>query len=188
MIKNDNIMLKDGKNMKTNLTLEKWKKIDEKLNEVSPLLYDCGKLCGEICCNYTGEEEMGIYLFPGEHLLYKEDGDWLKWSCEKAQDYDFPPSWQGKIYFVKCKNPKDCHRNIRPFQCRTFPLKPYINEDGILELVYNYDELPYVCPIIENSMQITEEFYNVTYEIWKELMQEPLIYDLIVWESECVQI
>ena len=38
---------------------------------------------------------------------------------------------------------------MRPLQCRTFPLTPHLTEDGILLLIYNDEELPYICPLIE---------------------------------------
>lgn len=55
------------------------KRIYEKLDKVSPVNFDCGKLCGEICCVYDSEdyrnEELALYLLPGEELMYEDSSD-----------------------------------------------------------------------------------------------------------------
>ena len=124
--------------MKSIIKKRTWKAIYRLLDRVSPIERDCGLLCGAVCCT-CGEsgDELGIYLYPGEHKIHNKKDDWLEWTVEAAEDYDFPDSWTGPVYFVKCKTPPVCPRKKRPFQCRTYPLAPYISEDGILEMVYN---------------------------------------------------
>ena len=39
------------------------------LEEVTPLPADCGQLCGAACCK--GDDETGMYLFPGERVMYR---------------------------------------------------------------------------------------------------------------------
>ncbi len=56
---------------------------------------------------------------------------------------------EGPVFFIKCKTPPYCVRDKRPIQCRTFPLMPYLTEDGELQMLYNDNELPYLCPLIE---------------------------------------
>ena len=162
------------------------------LNRVSPIETDCGKLCGAACCTAElkpegGREgnapEMGIYLLPGEDKLFDKKEAWLSWSSESAEDYDFPPSWKGKVYFVRCKTPPLCPREKRPIQCRTFPLLPHIDEDGVLSLVYNDLELPYRCPLIEEEIPLEDSFYKATLTAWKHLIRDPLIYDLVRQDS-----
>ena len=163
-----------------------YKAIYRLLNMVSPLDSDCGLLCGAACCTAEkgDDSEMGIYLLPGEEKAHDRKDNWLKWSAEEAEDYDFPESWKGKIYFVQCQGPGKCRREIRPLQCRTFPLTPHINEAGELSLVYNDIELPYRCPLIDEEMQLEERFVKATFTVWKHLIRDPLIYDLVKMDSE----
>ena len=43
--------------------------IYERLDRVTPVDFDCGKLCGEICCVFDSEEypndELALFLMPG---------------------------------------------------------------------------------------------------------------------------
>lgn len=172
--------------MKSKTKKSTWKAIYRLLNMVSPVDYDCGKLCGAACCTCSGsldDEEMGIYLYPGEEKVHSKDEDWLDWTVEKAEDFDFPDSWSGNIYFVRCKTPPHCPRDIRPFQCRTYPLSPHLTEDGVLTLIYNDEELPYSCPLIEKRIELNDSFFKATYTVWKHLLRDPLIYDLVEMDS-----
>lgn len=179
--------------MKSTIKKRTWKAIYRLLDRVSPVDGDCGRLCGSVCCtwgcnenpdNNTGTEiEMGIYLYPGEHKIHDKKDSWLKWSVEYAENYEFPPSWKGPVYFVKCTTPPLCPRERRPFQCRTFPLYPYISEDGIFSLVYNYENLPYTCPLIDNETPLNRDFVKATYTVWTHLLRDPLIYDLVESDS-----
>ena len=73
---------------------------------------------------------------------------------------------------------------MRPLQCRIFPLKPVIGDSGVLEMIWNDEELPYSCPIIENNMPIHDDFYKATYTVWSHLLKDPRIFDLIMMWSE----
>ena len=166
-----------------------YKAIYRLLDRVSPLKTDCGKLCGAACCTCGGDGEgddfdLGIYLLPGEEKIFTGKEDWLKWSRERAEDYEFPDSWKGYIYFVRCKNPPHCPREFRPLQCRFFPLTPHIGEDGKLRLILSPLELPYECPLIRDKMQLEDRFIRATYTVWKHLIRDPLIRDLVEFDSE----
>ena len=160
------------------------------LDRVSPIDRDCGELCGAACCTVSGktqgyrEQELGIYLLPGEEKIHSKKDDWLVWTVEDAEDFDFPESWKGKVNFVRCKTPPICPREKRPMQCRTFPLTPHINQDGELSLVYNDMELPYRCPLIDEEIPLNERFVQATFTVWKHLIEDPLIYDLVKLDSE----
>lgn len=179
--------------IKSVITKREYQAIYRVLNRVSPLETDCGELCGAACCTAElkaaegegrdGAPEMGIYLLPGEDKLFDKHEDWLSWSSENAEDYDFPESWRGKVFFVRCKTPPKCPREKRPIQCRTFPLLPHIDEDGVLSLVYNDLELPYRCPLIEEEIPLEDRFYKATLTAWKHLIRDPLIYDLVRQDS-----
>ena len=171
--------------IKSKITKRTYRAIYRLLNRVSPLDRDCGGLCGAACCTKEKENtDMGIYLLPGEDKVHDKKDSWLSWISESAEDYDFPDSWRGKVFFVNCKGPNYCKREIRPMQCRTFPLTPHITEDGELILLYNDMELPYRCPLIDEEMPLNESFVQATFTVWKHLIRDPLIYDLVKMDSE----
>jgi len=221
--------------------VNKWLEIYEKLDQVSPEVFDCGMLCGSACCtgrniscisnaqfyqidwedkdykpeteipvyradgyetnsnmaNGSGNKEsrlspktlegkdLGIYLLPGEHLLLDliEDKSWISIELQDPEECRLPESWEYPVYFINCKNPPSCPRKWRPLQCRTFPLKPAFDENGVLEMVWEDEALPYTCPLIEYNAPIHDDFYRVTYEVWSELVKDPRIFDLVMMES-----
>lgn len=162
----------------------KWKAVYRLLDMVETEVFDCGSLCGHACCmGKDNAGELGIYLLPGEHLILKESEEtvkWLSWDRQDHSDVDFPDSWTGPVYFVKCLTPPECPRKYRPLQCRTFPLKPVIGDNGVLEMIWEDEELPYSCPIIENNMPIHDSFYKATYTVWTHLMRDKRIFDLVL--------
>ena len=167
--------------------VRKWRAIYRLLDKVQTEVFDCGTLCGSACCmaGSTGHDEsreMGIYLFPGEELLLNEpdyDSSWMEVEIISPKENSFPPSWTGPVYFLKCLNPPRCPRRWRPLQCRTFPLKPVIDENGVLEMIWNDDDLPYKCPLIEGSWPVHDDFYRATYTVWKHLAADERIFDLL---------
>ena len=60
---------------------------------------------------------------------------------------------------------------------------PHLSEDGELTLVFNDYELPYVCPMIEEEIELDERFVKATATVWKHLIRDPLIYDMVWGES-----
>ena len=171
--------------IRSTLTKSEYREIYDALDRVSPLDTDCGELCGACCC--TKEKpgsEMGMYLLPGEDKVHDRKDGWLKWSAEDAEDYDFPESWKGKVYFVNCGGPAACRRELRPMQCRTFPLAPHLTKDGELLMVYNDLELPYSCPLIEEEIPLNDDFVDATRAAWEKLITDPLIRDLVRMDSE----
>ena len=108
------------------MTIDKktYEEIYKMLDAVDPVDFDCGTLCGGLCCtcSYEPEEEfrmesdenadsyMGLYLLPGEEAIYNMDPDapdndcgWIDWGYLVAEDYEFPESWHGKVSFIQCK-------------------------------------------------------------------------------------
>ena len=154
------------------------------LDRVSPIDGDCGLLCNAACCTSGSSLDMGIYLLPGEEKIHSKNDDWLTWTVDDAEDYEFPESWKGKVYFVKCKTPPKCPREKRPIQCRTFPLTPHITEDGELYLFYSDVDTPYRCPLIDEEVELQERFVQATYTVWKHLIEDPYIYDLVRQDSK----
>ncbi len=162
------------------------RKIYDELDKVSPVDFDCGKLCGEVCCVYDEEdyrnEDLALYLIPGEELMY-EDSDSFELYCLNPKEVKYPYSWKDSVYLVKCKNPPKCDRDIRPIQCRTFPLIPHITKKGDFHLIFDESEFPYKCPIIHDDIRLNDDFITVTYNIWCILITNPLVYDLVAMDS-----
>ena len=81
----------------------------EQLCDLTPLLTDCGALCGAACCQPDEDGQGGMYLFPGEEaLLHGEDSDFAPiYTCDGT-----------------------CARENRPLACRIFPLTPVKTETG----------------------------------------------------------
>ncbi|MDR0424152.1 MAG: hypothetical protein LBH39_01610 [Clostridiales Family XIII bacterium] len=161
------------------------------LNRVSPIDGDCGRLCGSACCR-AGDDEaaakgqsLGIYLLPGEDALFTKNEGWIEWGWSRADDSDFPDSWEGlSVYFIKCGGVDACHREIRPLQCRFFPLAPHLTRDGRLWMILYPDKgLPYSCPLIKNKTPLSRDFVKASYTVWNRLMRDPLIYDLVKYDS-----
>ncbi|MDD4563932.1 MAG: hypothetical protein PHE79_00380 [Eubacteriales bacterium] len=178
--------------MKSTIRKNTYKAIYRLLNRVSPLSSDCGLLCSAACCNCgddAGYEEgldfeMGIYLLPGEEKVFSRNETWLKWSMENAEDYEYPDSWKGKIYFVRCKSPPHCPREMRPLQCRFYPLAPYLTEAGELRLILSPVDLPYRCPLVHDRIPLQRSFIKATHTVWKRLIKDPLIHDLVEMDSK----
>lgn len=166
--------------MKPRLAKETYAKIYRLLEKVTPLQSDCGELCHELCCQSDGED-MGIYLLPGEEQLFDRTEDWLVWEEHQAEDYDFPPSWEGTIYYVRCI--KACPREKRPIQCRTFPLAPHLTEKGTLVLIRETLQLPYQCPLLAKKIPLETAFVTSLFQAWTELIKDPLIFDLVEYDS-----
>lgn len=177
-----------------------FKAIYRLLDSVSPIDGDCGKLCGAACCtcdNGQSEDalikdarddadyEMGIYLLPGEEDMFTGDETWVKWGHLAAEDFEFPESWTGNVAFLECRVAPCCPRKKRPLQCRFYPLTPHIDYNNNLWLIYQKAEsLPYVCPLIEDRIPLNESFMKATYTVWKRLIQDPLIYDMVEMDSD----
>ncbi len=164
-------------------TKNDYQKIYELLNP-SPLVdKDCGTLCENACCKSRGKD-FGIYLLPGEELMFcEEDKDWLTWEEHNPLNYDFPPSWiQPVVYYANCIKP--CPRNKRPIQCRTFPLAPHlINEENELILIWENLNTPYTCPLIAKKPSINPAYVQGLKKGWNILIKDPLIKDLVLYDS-----
>ena len=59
----------------------------------------------------------------------------------------------------------------------------YLDEDKKLRLVLSTVELPYKCPLIEEKMTLQPAFIQATYTVWKRLIKDPLIWDLVEMDS-----
>ena len=168
------------------LTRQDYEEIYRLLDAVSPVPFDCGTVCGAACCGSGTDSapELGLYLLPGEESLHDRNDPDLLWQEDQAEDYDFPASWQGSVVFLRCSCAPHCPREKRPIQCRTFPLLPHLEADGILTLIWNDQILPYSCPLIEQNAELSPEFVRATKEAWRLLLHDPRIRDLVKMDSD----
>jgi hypothetical protein len=163
------------------ILLVDWGRVYKLLNEVTPLPADCGRLCGSICCA-EWEKGVGMYLLPGEEVMFDRTEKWLTWQEHSADEYEFCPSWRGSTCFVICRGV--CPRNQRPFACRTFPVSPYLTPGGSLEMHLDDAAIP-VCPLVQTGdiNLLDRRFLARAMLAWEELIREPLIRDHVEWES-----
>ncbi len=148
---------------------------------VTPLDKDCGELCGSVCCRPHGKKTLGMYLFPGEEVMFKGNEQWLEYERHDPKLYDFPDNWEYPVFFVKCTPP--CPRKDRPLSCRLFPLAPHLLEDGSLLIIHETMKLPYRCPLIVRNTSLREDFIDMVTEVWQELLKNDKIYRLVQEDS-----
>lgn len=124
---------------------EELNKAYELLERVTPLDFDCGKLCSNKCCK--GSDNDGMLLFPTEKEFFENNPNFKVYFDEKFG-----------CDAVVCLTP--CKRDERPLSCRLFPLFPYVEEkDG--EKVHNVAldvRSLGVCPIAEDKDQLSRKF------------------------------
>ena len=106
------------------LVIGMYKKAYKIMDSLTPLKGDCGLLCGSICCK--GDENTGMRLFPHEESTL----DIKNTECG------------GRLAVCNGK----CDREERPLACRIFPLTPYINSDGKLEIITD-PRARAICPL-----------------------------------------
>ena len=115
----------------------------EKLNHVTPLKRDCGRVCGARCCRSCDGEETGMLLFPGEEALYREKEGW------RILD-----TASGKM--VICDG--ICDRGERPLACRMFPLLPVIREGRIRAAADQRARA--VCPLARQGIRAMDPAFT----------------------------
>lgn len=158
-----------------------WDRVYKLLNDVTPLPADCGRLCGAVCCS-EWEKGVGMYLLPGEEIMFSGAEEWLTWEEHATGEYEFCPSWRGTFYFVRCNG--SCPREKRPFACRIFPLSPYLSPEGGFELRLE-EAAALLCPLVkaDDIKLLDRRFLARARLAWEVLLQDPLIRDDVEWES-----
>lgn len=157
------------------------------LQDETPLEFDCGILCGHKCCtDFVPGANLGVYLIPGEYALFDGTESWASWEFHDTDEYEFAPSWSqyAAIPFLKCTGLCRGDRAKRPLECRTYPLVPYLHEDGHLEVRY----APWaegVCPLVERYRleDLRPSFVAAVRQAWTLLMEDPDVLDHLRWQS-----
>ncbi len=134
----------------------------EALETVTPLLRDCGRLCGSACCQPDSEGRGGMLLFPGEERLY----DPLPEGFSIGQDL----SLEGGALLLTCRGV--CDRARRPLACRVFPLA-FGERDGRPDVKLDPRAWP-VCPLMPSGMTgLSERFINAARRAADILWEDP---------------
>jgi len=117
---------------------EIYKSIYNYYGKTTPLLVDCGQLCNGACCKSDAGEETGMYLFPGEEVLFRNNPDFKIVSSEFE--------YGNKHADILICNGM-CDRNQRPLSCRIFPIIPYVKNNAF-ELIFD-PRAKSICPLLE---------------------------------------
>lgn len=119
------------------------KKVYEIFEKVTPVKYDCGKICNKKCCK--GNDKDGMLLFPGEEEIFRENNNF-----EVFYDNGY------ESFSVCCKGP--CNRDERPLSCRIFPYFIYADEkSGKLSAAPDIRALGY-CPLVSKKYEFDRKF------------------------------
>ena len=137
---------------------------------VTPLKVDCGRLCDGSCCK--GDDDTGMYLFPGEKVMYENVPGWAKIrTCGLVLAGE-------KVDFFSCTG--RCERALRPLACRIFPLFPFIDISGNLNVIMD-PRGKGICPLAKTMdiSELDEKFVGTVRYIFKLMMKNSLLYSYL---------
>jgi len=154
-----------------------------RLEDVTPLKYDCGSLCGALCCSDKSKdgETLGMWLLPYERELLEalsKDDVTTEFTFGKAED---------GTETVFCNG--SCDRKIRPFACRIYPFYAHISTkaDGRSKIEVRCDpRARFSCPIAMKDAYLRPsiEFVSAVKSAVRVLMQDEEIAEDIISMSE----
>lgn len=141
------------------------------LEQVTPLETDCGLLCNKACCD-GGDENLGMYLFPGEEFFISDS------SYFKIEPTDISLGSGSYILLANCDG--KCDRLIRPLSCRIFPLTPYLTYEQTLTLDLDIRAAG-VCPLVsgKKAPPLRPEFISSVSKAIRILAKDPEVLDFI---------
>lgn len=144
---------------------ELYEKVYGILENVTPLTSDCGQLCNQACCQAI-DNDSGMYLFPGEEVMYEDKPHWLR-----LEPSNFTYGGGKKALVAICFG--HCDRKLRPLACRIFPLTPYIGHNGFLSIKVDSRAVP-VCPLARANTpeNMDEAFIDAVVNVFKLLARD----------------
>ncbi|MBR0536254.1 MAG: hypothetical protein IIX14_07760 [Clostridia bacterium] len=122
------------------------------LDRVTPLDFDCGRLCDGKCCK--GDAHTGMLLFPGEEKLIDSD------ICINTN--------QDGVCVAVCDG--SCNRHRRPLSCRIYPLFPVIENNGDTEYIDVQFDPRASCPLCEGEIKLNRRFVKAVKRVGKYLL------------------
>ena len=141
-----------------------YRKAYRMLNNSTPLRFDCGLLCGSRCC--SGGSESGMHLLPGEEIMLR--------GLFPAPEVRSEELGGMHISFCVCKG--KCDRRFRPLACRIFPLVPFVDGSGKLQVIED-PRVRYICPLLFNNdgVKLRKIFHRKVYRVFQFLSRDPEI-------------
>lgn len=140
----------------------------EQLNRITPLRFDCGQLCNQVCCR--GTDNAGMWLFPGEEEILAKETSFEIRPMERQL-------LNGKLLlWIVCRG--KCNRESRPLSCRIFPLLPRLTEKDIIAIDID-PRAKGICPLARGRDQLQMEFVRKVGQVCRELAREPEIKEFI---------
>lgn len=142
------------------------------LSDITPLKYDCGRLCGAKCCKPNAVESVddgGMLLLPEEENLALDES----FRIEQGKD--------GKILI--CTGV--CDRSTRPFMCRIFPFLPELKKDekNKTHIHLKPDARAFrICPVAAKTRHLRSSVYfrrNATRAV-RILINDADFYDELI--------
>ena len=155
------------------------------LATTTPLSFDCGRLCGSICCS-SQAPGTGMILFPGEERRYPKTLPWAeieKYRHIRVNSPELPPDVTDfDLYLLRCHGV--CSREQRPLACRVFPLAPLITENGVIRLVLDTDGME-ICPLVHQGQinRLRTGFVRQVRRAFQLLAEDPRIRFWMEMES-----
>ena len=155
------------------------------LDQWAPLGYrDCGRSCGRICCT-DYEEDVGMYLFPGEEALYAAREDWYRIEESTCETEGLYPYDDTPMYVFICDG--RCPRIRRPLACRLFPLTPLLRPDGVFTLGYPLGAYP-ICPLTRTDPgALNLGFRRAARRVYREILSDPLLFHRYLDETRTLR-
>lgn len=158
---------------------ELYERVYKILDKVTPIQSDCGALCGKACCD-SPCEDAGMYLFPGEEVMFSELPPWLKIELS-----DFTYGNNKQVLIAICTN--QCQRELRPLACRIFPLTPYMTHNGAMSIKIDARAVP-VCPLARQftSDTLDKHFVDAVVRAFRILAKEKEVQSFVLGISKLI--
>ncbi len=160
-----------------------WAEVYQLLEDVTPLLTDCGRLCKKKCCSLE-ESGRGVFLFPGEDKLFAKETSWCRVKGYTGDNMHYTGS---EPLMLDCCG--RCPRDKRPLVCRLFPMAPYLNREGSLEIIFDPDAY-FICPLsrLEDYEVLNKHFLDRVRQVWLLLMEDEEIVENVKAYSQRLDI
>ncbi|MBQ2696481.1 MAG: hypothetical protein IJF61_04185 [Clostridia bacterium] len=145
-----------------------YEQIYRRFDTLTPVPFDCGELCGKLCCQ--GDSESGMYLFPGEEQLFLNNPNFSVLPTDIV-------AGGRRVNLLVCDGP--CTRTDRPLSCRIFPLVPMYRKGCTLEIIH--DPRASICPLThpEASGCIDPVFFREVEYAFRVLVKVPEVADFL---------
>ncbi len=122
------------------------------LRNVTPLQFDCGKICNGKCCK--GDDKTGMLLFPGEKSLIDNE---INVKIDNSGNE-----------FAVCNG--SCNRNYRPLSCRIYPLFPVIKNENSEKYIEVMMDPRADCPLVTEDYSFNLQFLKAVKRVGKYLL------------------